>query len=40
MTIAYQVGRSAKTGKFTTIAKARRYKSTHVVVTIRRKRRR
>lgn len=32
-----KVGRSAKTGRFTTVKKAKTYKSTHVVETIRRK---
>ena len=31
-----RIGRSAKTGRFTTVKRARRYKSTHVVVRIRR----
>lgn len=30
-----KIGRSAKTGKFTTVGKARRHKSTHVVETIK-----
>jgi hypothetical protein len=33
-----KIGRSARTGKFTTVRTARRKKSTHVVETIRRKR--
>jgi len=31
-----RIERSAKTGRFTTVKRARRYKSTHVVVRIRR----
>ena len=31
----FKVGRSAVTGRFTTVKKARRYKNTHVVETIR-----
>lgn len=30
-----KVGRSAKTGRFTTVKKAKRLKSTHVVETIK-----
>ena len=32
-----KIGRSAKTGRFTTVKKARRYKNTHVVETIKKK---
>jgi hypothetical protein len=32
-----KIGRSAKTGRFTTVKKAQQKKSTHVVETIRRK---
>ncbi len=31
----YKVGRSAKTGKFTTVKKAQQNKSTHVVETMK-----
>ena len=31
----YQVGRSAKTGRFVEVKKAQRYKTTHVVETMR-----
>ncbi|PJI91286.1 hypothetical protein BC777_0111 [Yoonia maricola] len=34
-TKSYKVGRSAKTGRFTTVKKAKRLKSTHVVETIK-----
>jgi hypothetical protein len=34
---SFKVGRSAKTGRFTTVKKARTKKSTHVVETIKRK---
>lgn len=30
-----KIGRSAKTGQFTTVKKAQKYKSTHVVETIK-----
>ena len=30
-----KIGRSAKTGRFTTVKKAQRYSSTHVVETIK-----
>jgi hypothetical protein len=30
-----KIGRSAKTGRFTTVKKAERYKNTHVVETIK-----
>lgn len=30
-----KIGRSAKTGQFTTVKKAERFKSTHVVETIK-----
>ncbi|PUB17250.1 hypothetical protein DFP92_102261 [Yoonia sediminilitoris] len=33
----YKVGRSARTGRFTTVKKAQTKKSTHVVETIKRK---
>lgn len=33
----FKVGRSAKTGRFTTVKKAQTKKSTHVVETIKRK---
>lgn len=32
----YKIGRSAKTGRFTTLKKARKKKRTHVVETIKR----
>jgi len=32
-----KVGRSAITGRFTTVAKAKRYSKTHVVQTIKRR---
>lgn len=32
-----KIGRSAKTGRFTTVKKARRFASTHVVETIKKK---
>ena len=32
-----KIGRSAITGRFTTVAKAERYETTHVVETIKRK---
>jgi hypothetical protein len=31
----YKVGRSAKSGRFTTVKKATQYKSTHVVETMK-----
>ncbi|KIN62569.1 hypothetical protein Z946_1429 [Sulfitobacter noctilucicola] len=34
---SFKVGRSAKTGRFTTVKKAQKKKSTHVVETIKRK---
>ncbi|SEQ43234.1 hypothetical protein SAMN05428995_104245 [Loktanella sp. DSM 29012] len=34
---SFKVGRSAKTGRFTTIKKATQRKSTHVVETIKKK---
>lgn len=34
---SFKVGRSAKTGRFTTVKKAQTKKSTHVVETIKRK---
>ncbi len=34
----YKVGRSAKTGRFTTVKNARRLASTHVVETVKKKR--
>jgi len=34
---SFEVGRSAKTGRFTTVKKAQTKKSTHVVETIKRK---
>ena len=33
----FKVGRSAKTGRFTTVKKAQRQKNTHVVETIKKK---
>ena len=33
----YKVGRSAKTGRFTTVKKATTYKNTHVVETMKKK---
>ncbi len=33
----FKIGRSAKTGRFTTVKKATRRKSTHVVETIKKK---
>lgn len=30
-----KIGRSAKTGQFTTVKKAQRFKSTHVVETVK-----
>jgi len=35
MANSFKVGRSAKTGKFTTVKKARQYKTTHVVETMK-----
>ncbi len=34
---SFKVGRSARTGRFTTVKKAQTKKSTHVVETIKRK---
>jgi len=34
---SYKRGRSAKTGRFTTVRKAEAYKNTHVVETIKKK---
>ena len=36
----FKVGRDARSGGFTTVRKAREYKSTHVVETIKTRRRR
>lgn len=33
----YKVGRSAKTGQFVPVKKAQRYKSTHVVETMKKR---
>lgn len=33
--MAKKIGRSAKTGQFTTVKKAQQYKSTHVVETVK-----
>tara|TARA_A200000113_G_scaffold173176_1_gene158218 strand:+ start:551 stop:733 length:183 start_codon:yes stop_codon:yes gene_type:complete len=33
--MAHKIGRSAKTGKFTSVKKAQQYSSTHVVETIK-----
>ncbi len=33
----FKVGRSAKTGRFTTVRKAKTQKSTHIVETMKRK---
>ena len=35
---SYKIGRSAKTGRFTTVKKAQTKKSTHVVETIKKRR--
>jgi hypothetical protein len=37
-TKSFKVGRSAKTGRFTTVKLAKQRKSTHVVETIKKKR--
>lgn len=33
--MAKKIGRSAKTGRFTTVKKAQKYSSTHVVETVK-----
>lgn len=37
MPTASKIGRNAKTGRFTTVEKAKKQKNTHIVETIKRK---